>query len=485
MEINKNEQADRRSITVFLLAATLLFALALGGIYGAATVIPQNRAKKIRSALDRGDAAVAAVLLKRCADTPEWEELRCSCTYLQSEQLQEAGDYAEASEGFASLSGYLDSAERAKECRYRQAEELAAAGDYAGAAEGFTALSGYADSLDRVDECRYNEARSLEDTEPMAAFILFDSLGGYSDAEERKTDLAIRETGISEAGEALNTYRGLSPEETARREELAAMRDALPKGILDVGFFHTVGLKSDGAVVATGDNSFGQCDVENWTQITQIACGANHTVGVKSDGTVVAAGDNSFGQCDVDDWSNIVQVACCDHASFGLKKDGTVVYTGYRTDYYRKVSGWSGITSLAGGSYALGALRADGSALLSHISAQSDELKGLTDLAVNTAFAMGIGKDGRVISPFFAFTDRSDVLALSCSGAGAAALCADGSVELLWFHPAGRPDASSCRNAVAIALGGTHFVWVNSDGSVGAAGSNEKGECAVEDWQLF
>ena len=36
-----------------------------------------------------------------------------------------------------------------------------------------------------------------------------------------------------------------------------------------------------------------------------IAAGNYHTVGLKSDGTVVAVGDNYSGQCDVDSWKNI------------------------------------------------------------------------------------------------------------------------------------------------------------------------------------
>jgi hypothetical protein len=42
-------------------------------------------------------------------------------------------------------------------------------------------------------------------------------------------------------------------------------------------------------VVAAGYNYDGQCDVGGWAGITQVAAGGAHTVGVKSDGTVVAA----------------------------------------------------------------------------------------------------------------------------------------------------------------------------------------------------
>jgi len=56
------------------------------------------------------------------------------------------------------------------------------------------------------------------------------------------------------------------------------------------GWYHTVGLKADGTVVAVGDNDDGQCDVPGWTNIIQVAASWGHTVGVEFDGTVVAAG---------------------------------------------------------------------------------------------------------------------------------------------------------------------------------------------------
>jgi 20S proteasome alpha/beta subunit len=91
---------------------------------------------------------------------------------------------------------------------------------------------------------------------------------------------------------------------------------------------HTVGLKSDGTVVAVGNNDYGQLNVGAWTDIVKVAAGWNHTVGLKSDGTVVAAGDNTYGQLNVGSWSNIVQVAASYRTTVGLKSDGTVVAVG-------------------------------------------------------------------------------------------------------------------------------------------------------------
>jgi len=92
---------------------------------------------------------------------------------------------------------------------------------------------------------------------------------------------------------------------------------------------YTLGLKSNGTVVATGYNKGGQCDVEEWTDIIQISAGQWHSVGLRADGTVVATGDNHYGQCDVEEWTDIVKIdANRALGTFGLKSDGTVVYTG-------------------------------------------------------------------------------------------------------------------------------------------------------------
>ena len=106
------------------------------------------------------------------------------------------------------------------------------------------------------------------------------------------------------------------------------------------GGYHTVGLKSDGTVVACGPNWSGQCDVSHWTGIVAIAASDDHTVGLKSDGTVVACGGNGRGQCDVSHWTGIVAIAAGTLHTVGLKSDGTVVACGANTDSQCDVSGW-------------------------------------------------------------------------------------------------------------------------------------------------
>lgn len=73
----------------------------------------------------------------------------------------------------------------------------------------------------------------------------------------------------------------------------------------NTGNAHTIGLKSDGTVVAVGWNEYGQCNVSGWRDIVAEAAGCAHSLGLKSDGTVVAVGDNKYGQCDVSGWRGI------------------------------------------------------------------------------------------------------------------------------------------------------------------------------------
>jgi len=71
----------------------------------------------------------------------------------------------------------------------------------------------------------------------------------------------------------------------------------------------TVGLKTDGTVVAVGNNDKGQCNVSGWRDIVAVAAGVDRTVGLKADGTVVAVGNNEKGQCNVSGWRDIGPVS--------------------------------------------------------------------------------------------------------------------------------------------------------------------------------
>eukprot|EP00438_Fugacium_kawagutii_P025692 Skav203439 [mRNA] locus=scaffold1836:287214:287858:- [translate_table: standard] len=98
--------------------------------------------------------------------------------------------------------------------------------------------------------------------------------------------------------------------------------------------FHTILLRSDGSVVACGDNEEGQCDIPTLHEglsYTDISAGTAHTVLLRSDGDVVACGDNEEGQCNIpllDQGLSYTQVSAGEFHTVLLRSDGGVVACG-------------------------------------------------------------------------------------------------------------------------------------------------------------
>ncbi|MFO7611557.1 MAG: RCC1 domain-containing protein, partial [Clostridia bacterium] len=95
---------------------------------------------------------------------------------------------------------------------------------------------------------------------------------------------------------------------------------------ISAGYKHTLGLKTDGTVVAAGNNENGQCEVSTWTGIVAVFAGDMNSFGLKEDGTLVVAGKpdefDEYGQCDVSLWTDIRSVSAERYHTVGLKTDG-------------------------------------------------------------------------------------------------------------------------------------------------------------------
>lgn len=147
---------------------------------------------------------------------------------------------------------------------------------------------------------------------------------------------------------------------------------------IDTGWQHTVGLDKNGSIHIAGFQSQKLlAAIENnrseWVDIVSISTGGTtgkgnngkgHVVALKRDGTVVAVGDNTFGQCNVGDWTDIISISAGDYHTVGLKSDGTVVTTQSKSafpDSYSEISTWKDIVSISAGyGFTLG-LKSDGS----------------------------------------------------------------------------------------------------------------------------
>lgn len=241
----------------------------------------------------------------------------------------------------------------------------------------------------------------------------------------------------------------------------ASGRSALAQ--VAAGDFHSLVLKGDGAVVAWGDNAFGQTSVPflvNKKSAAEIAAGNIHSLALMSDGTVASWGPapgqyGDYGQCSVPfGLKGVVAVAAGAVHSLALRGDGTVVAWGANLNGQCSVpAGLSDVVAVAGGMYHSLALRSDGSVV-----------------------AWGDSRHGQTSIP----AGLSNVVAIAAGGFHNLALLSNGTVVSWGTYGLAQCDVpEDLTNVIAIATGDYHSLALKKDGTVLAWGFNTAGQCDV------
>ena len=428
-------------------------------------------------ALGAATAVIAVVLLITKVIVP-------AAKYSKAEKLLAAGDYDNAITAFAALGDYKDAAERIPQTEdakieaqkaqkaYAEAEKRLTAGDYDSAIAAFEKLGDYEDASERATQAKATKASQ--------------NAQNYADAESLQTQ--------GKSAEAAIVFGKLAGYKDAHERGLALWNDIAKRDSIDAGRAHTIGLKTDGTVVAVGYNNHGQCNVSDWTDIVAISAGNTHTVGLKANGTVVAVGNNANGRCNVSNWTDIVAISAGDSHTVGLKADGTVVAVGENEDSQCDVSGWTDIVAIsAGNNYTVG-LKADGTvvAVGNNEYCQCD-VSGWTDIAAISAGALhtvGLKSDGTVVAVGYNDDGQCDdvsswtnIVAISVGALHTVGLKADGTVVTVGDNYYGQFDASEWTDIVAISTEWPHTVGLKADGTVVAVGYNKYGQCNVSGWK--
>ena len=184
----------------------------------------------------------------------------------------------------------------------------------------------------------------------------------FNRQEKQKMEALKRQEELERAAQKQQEEEKKAHEKKKQWEEIGRFMRSF-NSFLDSGDLHIVGLRSDGTVLAVGDNSNHQCDVKSWRDIVAVAAGVYHTVGLKSDGTVVATGGYTHAQWNVSKWNNIVSISAGGEQTVGLKNDGTVLAVGKNKDGECNVSSWTNIIAISAGGHHTVGLRSDGSVL--------------------------------------------------------------------------------------------------------------------------
>jgi len=231
------------------------------------------------------------------------------------------------------------------------------------------------------------------------------------------------------------------------------------------GSKHVVGLKSDGTVVASGNNQNDQCNTNNWRNIVAIATGSAHTVGLTADGTVIAVGANNSGQCDVSSWESIKAIFASADFTIGIKSNNALITTRKISDETEQalcdISVRNEIVSIkvVGGWYHLVVLKSDGTVVLLGCASEvynTYDWRNVVAIATGMQHIVGLKIDGTVIA-----TGQNN----------------------RHGQNSGPCDTDYWRDIVAISAAVCHTIGLKVDGRAVTTGSHIFGMCNVSAWR--
>lgn len=312
----------------------------------------------------------------------------------------------------------------------------------------------------------------------------------------------------------------------ATREELYAKRQELKKysGLIRGYANNVLFLKSDGEVIAFGDNKYGESNVNSWTGIEYMQPGYTHSIGLTLNGKVVSTkveGNESdwvdHGQWDItNDFCDITSVASNGNFTVGAKKNGSVVCTRWRDSLdlsdsnkvRETVSCWSNIKEVVA-NFSIYGIKYNGTVVTvgSNFNGECDGVgtwRNIERVYAGPDYAIGLKTDGTVVSTRWranpSATEDMKVYKGMCDVGGwtdivdivtgyffTVGLRADGTVVVTKYlgkdgKCKGLDRVSEWTDIVAIAAGCETILGLKYDGTVVSVGKNKSGNCDTSDW---
>ena len=331
--------------------------------------------------------------------------------------------------------------------KYNEAIELLENKQFDAATDAFENLKNYKDSADMAKEAQYQKAGVLlSEQKYEEAVTIFENIVGYKDSDSKSIEIsniicssiyaqAESNLQLGNVAEAAIMFGQLGNYKEANNRSQKLWSEIVHHCTLSMGHDHSIAIKENGEVVATGSNEAGQCDVdmwkniisvsagwehtlglcwdgtvvstsyypvEDWKNIVAVSAGGFHVVGLQADGTVVAVGDNSEGQCDVEKWENIIAISAGQRHTVGLKSDGTVVATGYNENGQCRVETWKDVVAISANMYRTVGVKSDGTVVEAgendHGQGNVDDWTDIVSVASTRDVTFGLKSDGTVVS---------------------------------------------------------------------------------------
>ena len=158
-------------------------------------------------------------------------------------------------------------------------------------------------------------------------------------------------------------------------------------------------LKSDGTVVAWGDNSAGQSTIPaGLSNVIAVSAGASHGLALRSDGTIIGWGYNGAGQLAIPrPIEDTVSMAAGEDYAIFAQTDGTVSGWGYGPNAI-PTPGLDAVIAAATGDHQSLALRSDGTVVAWGWTNLPPGLTNITAIAVGCYHSMALNRAGIALS---------------------------------------------------------------------------------------
>ncbi|MGN1411791.1 MAG: RCC1 domain-containing protein [Oscillospiraceae bacterium] len=265
---------------------------------------------------------------------------------------------------------------------------------------------------------------------------------------------------------------------------------------------HTVALKNDGTVIATGSNIYHQCDVQDWTDIVSISASDNYTIGLKENHTIeVTNYVKSWNNFNLSEWIDLADIYSSNEYLLGIKLDGTILVAGNPNG---EVSNWNDIVKTSRGLYHMAKLNDDGSVTaVGENGFNQCEVKGWKDIIEVSAtngypdvisfesysHTVGLKSDGTVLATGYNGNHQcdvqswTDIVSIATGTAHTVGLKRDGTVVATGNDDYSQCEVSNWKDVVAIYTANHHTVGLKRDGTLIATGDSLDGQCNVDTWK--